>query len=472
MSYQPTKLKPIAWRPDKKKRSIQDAQDNYNFWMRGAYGLPHTLFGHLSAATNPQRWGYVGFNADHINTNGKQDFKDYMRSGASLFAHNYLELANLDYNVSYNRDQYHLYGYDQTDTTLNYTNDDLRLVYNNIGAAIALTSNSENTVDVRFRASGKYNRYFEKGQNKENNIALEGDAGKMISEIAELGGFAKLWFTNHKDSSATNTFSANITPRLSFLPDMGSFSIGASALMVNKTVKAFPYLNLEIYIVPDRFTLYGGWNKELLPNNMMTLTQENPFLDQYINYRNSFRENRFGGFKGSFNKMISYDLRFSQNRTEQQPLFLNKATDPKTFVVVYDSLLNTLHGRAEIGFNLNKFVELGIEGNYYHYQLQNQEAAWHLPTFKLGTHIQFTPMSKLQITADLFAWNKTPARNAEGEYELIKGTADINAGVKYQLVDNFALFANVNNIVSTKYRRYLRYPSYGINALGGFMLRF
>ncbi len=472
MTYQPTKLKPIAWRPDRNKQNFQANQDNYNFWLKAGYGVPHTIFGDIAAVTNQQQWGYVGFNANHINTNGKEDFKDYMRSGGTIFARNYLEIANLDYNVSYDRDQFHYYGFDRSDTTLNYTNDDLRLVYNNVGASVALTSNSENTADVRFKATGKYNRYFDKRKIKENNIALAGDAGKMISEIAELGGFAKLWFTNHKDSSATNTFSANITPRLKFLPNIGNFSLGASALLVNKDLKAFPYLNMEVFIIPDRFTFYGGWNKELLPNNFMTLSQENPFLNQYVDYRNSFRENRFGGFKGTVNEMVSYDLRFAQTLTEQQPLYLNKADDPKTFIVVYDSLLNTLSGHAELGLTLNKFIEVGVDANYFHYTLNNQEAAWHLPTFRLGTHLRVSPMSKLLVTADLFAWNKTPARTAAGDYELIKGTVDVNAGVKYQVVDNFAVFANVNNIVSTKYRRYLQYPSYGINGLAGIMLRF
>ena len=49
----------------------------------------------------------------------------------------------------------------------------------------------------------------------------------------------------------------------------------------------------------------------------------------------------------------------------------------------------------------------------------------------------------------------------------IKGFADLNGGVEYNVTDRISIFGQVNNILNTTNQVWLYYPNYGFNIFGG-----
>jgi outer membrane receptor protein involved in Fe transport len=49
---------------------------------------------------------------------------------------------------------------------------------------------------------------------------------------------------------------------------------------------------------------------------------------------------------------------------------------------------------------------------------------------------------------------------------------DLNIGVDYRYSKNLSAFIQLNNLANNRYDRFVNYPVYGINILGGFTFTF
>jgi hypothetical protein len=65
-----------------------------------------------------------------------------------------------------------------------------------------------------------------------------------------------------------------------------------------------------------------------------------------------------------------------------------------------------------------------------------------------------------------------PYRKKDGSSDLLKGAADLNAGLEFRITKNFKAWAQFNNIFNKEYQRWNQYPVYGFNFLGGIIFTF
>ena len=54
----------------------------------------------------------------------------------------------------------------------------------------------------------------------------------------------------------------------------------------------------------------------------------------------------------------------------------------------------------------------------------------------------------------------------------LKGGNDLSAGIELVINKRFSAWLNLNNIFDNKYQRWLNYPVYGLNILGGVTFKF
>ena len=73
---------------------------------------------------------------------------------------------------------------------------------------------------------------------------------------------------------------------------------------------------------------------------------------------------------------------------------------------------------------------------------------------------------------ELYIENGVPFLTDEGTTDNLNGLFDLSFGADYKISKNFGAFLNLNNIASNNRERWTRYPTYGINVLGGINLRF
>ena len=120
------------------------------------------------------------------------------------------------------------------------------------------------------------------------------------------------------------------------------------------------------------------------------------------------------------------------------------------------------------GFELTGTITQNVFNN-----LAVNERPWHLPSTELNvTATYLTLEDKLRLKGELYIENGVPYRTDEGTTDNLNGLFDLSFAADYQISKNFGAFLNLNNIASNKRQRWHRYPTFGLNVLGGIKLRF
>ncbi|MGB0840440.1 MAG: hypothetical protein ACPGXL_09880, partial [Chitinophagales bacterium] len=250
------------------------------------------------------------------------------------------------------------------------------------------------------------------------------------------------------------------------------FDLGLSALLDAEEISAFPYIKASVDVVPEKFSIIGGWQKEVVKNNFRNLATANPFLTNRLAFNNTKKEKRYIGLQAALGKYASLNVKVGQHLAANQPYFVNLTNDPKQFEVVYDSLLTTISTQVGVASTFSKDIITGINLIYNSYTPTSELEAWHMPTLNLHFYATYRAIDKLDVSANIFALNGLNAKLGDGAVQEMDGVIDVNLAARYELLENVSLFCNVNNLGSVKFQRYLHYPSYGLNLIGGFMVRF
>ncbi len=471
IAYQPPTLRPMAYKPDK---NAQKGEDLNNAWIRAGFGTQSTPVLDIALSSGKSDKYVIGANGSHISSKGKLEFQDYSRTKIGVYGKVFTDNAFFGGNVDFNRNTFYTYGYSQSDTTLNFTEADLEQAYNKISVRGEMGSTAENRTGMDYHAEVAYHNYQNKNFDAmENNFIIKGNAERPLNDDFSIGGDAFLHFNNVSDTDTSNVGNVvlNLLPKVIYRPYFGTFQAGVNLGFDDNDLKPFPYLDLEAYLVPDRLTVYGGWQKQFVKNSYMSITEDNPFVAPFFSLQNSQQEDRFIGAKGVVSS-ISYNVRIGQQITSNHPLYVNDTINGNTFQVLYESELKTVNPQIEVSYQLGKQLKTSLGFNVYSYTLQQEAEAWHLPTTRIHLKAEAKPLEKLEVMGELFIINGMKGKLVDGSAQELKNYTDLNLAAKYQLFDKLSVFANINNALGIKAERYLNYPTYGLQALGGVMLRF
>lgn len=478
----PSPLKPLPYKKNTDKNGNNaTAQQPYHFWLRAGYGNLKHLLGDLALANATQKYS-AGIDANYNQLKGKDlDFQNFRQFGANAYATFFMPSGNaIGGKAQYQQQQYFYYGYNQADTTLHYTENDLKQNFGDIKVGVFAENTTENDAQIDYRVALDFQNH--KGtffDQTENNILTQLYVNKQFNNpLFAIGAEANAHFSAYQKANSTNNdynntaFSA--TPYLVISPAIAKIKLGASVLTnpQNKVIIA-PYAWASLYAIPQKLEIYALYTKNYVKNNFTTLTAQNPFLYDNVLYSNALKQEIAVGTKGNFG-LFAYNLKFYNENTYQQPLFVNTTTDPKFFEIKYDSLkTNGLH--AEVGYFKNEKLNLNLTVQLKKYTPTQQQYAWHLPTSQLAFQTQYSLTPTLHLSTTILAFNGAKALKVTDNQNTVinlKTALDLNVAVKFDITPNIALFGNVNNIASSKYQRFYNYNVFGINALGGVLCRF
>ena len=473
LTYEPPALKPLPYGEGKGKTKDKITDDLQHLWLRAGFGNLTTPLVDLSISSGKSDKFTLGANAFYNSSRGKIDYQDFSRLGGLAYGKLFVGKNVLGLNASFTQHKLNYYGYNHADTTLIIIPDSIKQRYNTIGAGISIGSALENDAEITYQLSLDYKNFGNIAKATENNINIYGNIDKALGENFEIGANSYFYYTNFKKNEFTTNLNAlNITPTLTYRAAFGDFAVGASALLNKGKFYAFPYLNLQAHIIPEKLTLYGIWKKDVIENDYIALATANPFIDDELDIANSLRQERSIGVKGTIANTLSFNLKGFQTLTTQQALYTNKFTTPDRFSVLYDSLTTATGGQLELGVKLSTKLNATLTTTYQKYKLTNQTNAWHLPNLKTNLTVEVHPIEKLHLTTDFFVLQGIKARLANGSATNLTAIIDLNLAAKYDIIKNLSLFANINNIIGKQYVQYYNYPNYGFNALGGLILKF
>ena len=122
---------------------------------------------------------------------------------------------------------------------------------------------------------------------------------------------------------------------------------------------------------------------------------------------------------------------------------------------------------GEVKFDVNQNIDLGFRGNFYSYQPNKENEAWHMPTYDASLFTTVRIADKIYINGGYFATSSRKSRDLSGTEYSLAAINDINVGAEYRYKKNISGFINVNNILNQRYELWNFYRAQGLNVLAG-----
>ena len=471
LEFEPPSLKPLALK-SKRKDPL------HNFWLKAGFGNKYTPLVDLAVSSTRPNDNVLGLNIKHLSSRINGDYpQDFMENDGLVFAKLFSRKTYAKLSAGYEHDRYFYYGFNKGDTLSYPDREDTRIVYQTIPLQLEFGNLTENSAQFEHNTRVNYHYFWSNSEVGEHNLALRSSLYKNTTNGFGVGTDLYADYSGYTDTiqtgfSTANIFAFNAIPNIYLKKPFGTIRVGASLIVDEDEFIPFPYLYAEGHLIQKVLTVYGGWDKKIHKNTFKNQSDRNPYLRQVQDFENTIKESRFIGVRGNLGTKFSFDIEGGQYIADKQALFVNAAFDTSRFAIVYDSTMKSFGGKASLAFLINQKTNIHFTGSYYTNETESEVEAWHIPklTLNMGADIALT--EKLNVGADVMVYGKRFARNPNGTSKSLDGIVDLNLSLDYRLLKNLYLFGDINNIINSKYQRYLHYPTYGFNALGGVILRY
>lgn len=474
LPFIPADIRPLAMVKEDKPA----LQNNY---LKAGFGTQLSPYGELYLNTGRSNKYDAGLYAYHLSANSNSDFQNFSDNALQLNGKKFFKATALSARARYDRNVLYFYGYDHTnpDTTISFTKKNLRQIFSKFSAELNFenTKKNKSLFDYQWHF-GFYNladNYHANETNFNASIDLEKEVNKLhhihFRFLADITSFKQDFL-----SPDANLFHVN--PWYRFQNDKLKAIVGFNLVIPSggSTLFFLPDIEAQYNVVGEYFTPFAGWKGYVDKNNFEKLTGINPFMDKYQPQAIGKLNDLFIGFKGSAGNHVSYLFKLSERIYDNLPIFLPDSNSITRFNVSYQQDAGELNVHGELGYKESERINFSLSGDYYNYQLDFQDTAFGYPAGKITAHADYNIQDKIIFGASLFTYSKTythvylPFNTVTTA--LLKGYVDVNLSVQYNYKKNFGAFLNINNIASTKYQRWYRYPNYGFNLLAGLILKF
>lgn len=339
----------------------------------------------------------------------------------------------------------------------------------------------------------------------EAKFMLRGFKDSFSAREQEFGAQGKINFKPADDWSAnvglayfnTATKDAtydNIRSYLSIRPELthvrGDLRVTAGVNLVaendsladgEKGLRIFPMLKSQ-YSLSDQLSLYATLTGDVQRNTYGSFVQENPFLGPSRQLLNTVTKLSFAaGVEGIVSDKLVYRAGIDLRRQSNLHFFVNSSYgDTSRFELVYDQEATVFQFNSSVELSLTEKYTLATQVDFFHYNLSNQQVAWHRPAWTLQMNQRYTPFKKLSLQANLQVMGGLQARGlgaietnpVQAEIVKLPALVDLQFKVDYAISSRLSIFAEGNNLLNNKNIRWMNYPVRGIQGLGGLSFKF
>lgn len=472
-AYQPGTLKPLALDIDTGGRF-----DNSSY-IKAGFGSLRTPFIQAGISFGDGRTAGLNIYARHVASEGKRDFQKFNNTDVKLSGF-FKSGNNMEWDASIGMKQHRTYKYGYEPQTLAFPNDSINVRFQTIAARIAMHNINKTEFGLTYWPELRIDVFSDHLKNSESNtvlnLPLEKTFGKEKEWAVNLGVTFDLTRLTPKDKSVVNNTMYYISPSLLYKSSRINAQAGIRPSWDNGDFKLFPNVLVDISTFDERFTFMAGWTGYVRKTTYQYLASQNPWLWMPIDYKNTWVEERFAGFKGVVGDHLTYAAKVGFNKLTNQPLFINDTlvnSGGKSFQVVNESRINVVNLGGELGYTVKeKFsVIAGLQFNQYT-GLKDNEKAWGLLPLELKTALRLQIIKDLWLRGDLFAWTGPLYMKKDGSHARLGGATDLNAGLEFRITKNINLWTQFNNIFNKSYQRWNQYPVYGFNFVGGVVFSF
>ncbi len=366
-------------------------------------------------------------------------------------------------------DNHYFYGYDREDTT--FTKEDVQQRLNVVGLGAKIYNSGETQGNLNYWAGFDVYRLTNNHATKESGLVLDLGLTKWLGDhplTIQLGTD----LTRLKDTTVQKLNNFFINPSFSFGTNTIRAKVGARLTSANESFSYFPDVEVLVNLAGGNLSVFAGAGGKLQKNNYRVLSEYNPFLvSELADMRNTHYFDFYGGLRGTI-AGLEFSLQGGFKPTKDLALFEADLDKPWIrYDVLYDTV-DIVYFKGSVKGPIFKNVEVHGSISQNIYTTTVEDKAWMLPKLQANGGVTYTGLDQaLRLTAEVYVSDAVSFVDLDfgDEPNLL---FDVSLSADYYITKSLGVFVHLNNLASTKYRRWYNYPSYGLNVLGGITARF
>ncbi len=468
LEYEAPLIKPIAMRR-------LPADPVYQFWSKLGYGTPNHAYADLRLNNGQSDKIDFNLNVKHHSANRTKQLRHQRFGDTDAYVDGtFYSNAGFDIGakLGIDVDQHHFFGHVDS---VDFEKEDVFQRFITTYGDFHFKNTKETQGALNYWVNGDFHVTRDRYEGQENRFGFDLGLRKWINENHWLEVAIADHYRFYNDSFTVNSRQSNnlleIQPH--FVLNTGKFKLKAGAYLgYDGEFTPYPDIEASYALLEGKATVFAGWNGDIQQAQFREFGNYNPFIKSVLTLKNSRLQNRYLGVKGRFGK-FNYEVRGTQKPIKNLAMYLTDySMDTRQFDIVYDSISNQFTVDGVLDFEVMKDLQAVVSGGYTVYAKKKDDPHWHLPTLESNLGLHYSPGDKLRLNAEMYFASGAPYLTEEGLKENLSALFDLNAGASYSINKNFSLFLDLNNVLSSKYQRWYRYPQLGFNFLGGVKLKF
>ncbi|HYE55145.1 MAG TPA: hypothetical protein VD996_09890, partial [Chitinophagaceae bacterium] len=406
-AYQPAELKPVALQVD----SLTAWE--YSNYIKAGIGNVHQPFIQSGFSFGNNTNSYFNVFADHYSSKGDLPFQKNNLTQVSATG-TVRTIANHEWNgrLGFKSEDYYFYGY--RPETLSFTKEDLRRRFGTYEGKISFRNYAATEFGLLYNPNLSVSVFTDNsrgGKLQETNSVLNLPLEKRFNNTwaFKLGLTANLTGLKHADFN--NTFNNNyylVTPALVYKSPSVYVHGGIIPSWDRGEFNLMPNVMVDFTIPEQPFTVQVGWIGYYDKGSYQRFTSTNPWtvMGDSLYLLNTRVQERYIGIKGSAGNHLTYNAKVGFNLYKNMPLFVNDLNDGKTFQVIYEPSMESLHLHGEVGYTTGEAFSVNAKLDFNQYtKLRQEKKAWGLLPLEFTTSLKWRLMKDLWLRSDIFAWD-------------------------------------------------------------------
>jgi outer membrane receptor protein involved in Fe transport len=254
-----------------------------------------------------------------------------------------------------------------------------------------------------------------------------------------------------------------------------SVSAGLNIVYQNDTLSSSTALNLlpsveGQYTLGESFTVFAGFDADVQRTALRLFVNENPWLEPNVPLAHTIKGRElYGGIKGRIAGDLSFAARLGYAGYKNMYFYTNSISDTSKFTLTYDpDFTGVINFSGELGYNAAEKFRLSAKVDFYNYNTQNEEEAWHRPKFTTTLLGKYNVNQKLSFNTEIYYLGGITAKNFVRNRKVeLEPVVDVNVKADYAVTDRISAFLSLNNLLNRKYQRFLYYPNRGLTVMLG-----
>ncbi|WP_181306223.1 hypothetical protein [Rufibacter sp. XAAS-G3-1] len=378
--------------------------------------------------------------------------------------------------VKYDRDQTYFYG---RHNVVEFDEDAIKQVYNRF----AVEGHLNNLSDAKnpFHYDGKVGlNYTNDNYNaKETHLFGSVETNYALSDVSKVVVNLDLAYTNLNDAESYGRGLFKVRPAYALQMDKLGLLLGATIAYTGDTINdarkfnIYPALEANYQVIQDKLSVFVGAGGDLQRTTLYSLSKENPWLNQNLQIADVNKGLEvYGGVNGSISKYVQFTGRVALQNYRNLYFYNNSVADSSKFDLVYDNgVTKVFQFFGQLTFNQSEDLRLGLKAESNKYTTASLREAFHRPSMVATAFASYNLSDKILLNSELYYIS-----SSFGEITRTDGTTvlretdtvvDLNLKGDYRFSPRFSAFLMGNNLLGSKYQRFVNYPTQGISFIGG-----